>query len=201
MNHSETITEISKAVIEFHSKMVRVTKDAKNPFYHNTYASLGNIIEQTEKALNECGLAVIQFPKGKCELETILIHSSGEWLSEIYEMTPVKNDPQGIGSTITYQRRYAYGAILSLNIDEDDDGNAGSKPEGKKDPVYAKDNPGPAPERKDGKTAISSKRFQEMLDAFKRTPGSVKTIVASARALYTFTDEQELIVNDWESTI
>ena len=41
-------------------------------------------------------------------------------------MKPAKNDPQGLGSAITYQRRYALGAILGLNIDIDDDGNAAS---------------------------------------------------------------------------
>lgn len=38
-------------------------------------------------------------------------------------MRPSKNDPQGVGSCITYQRRYAIGAILCLNIDDDDDAN------------------------------------------------------------------------------
>jgi hypothetical protein len=80
---------------------------------------------------------VSQFPVGENELDTILIHTeSGEWISGRYRMTPAKNDPQGQGSVITYQRRYALGAILSLNIDEDDDGNAGSskptKPTAKK---------------------------------------------------------------------
>lgn len=37
---------------------------------------------------------------------------------------PVKNDPQAVGSAITYMRRYALGAILGLNIEDDDDGNA-----------------------------------------------------------------------------
>jgi hypothetical protein len=41
-------------------------------------------------------------------------------------MTPVKDDPQGRGSVLTYQRRYALSAILLLNIDDDDDGNASS---------------------------------------------------------------------------
>ena len=41
-------------------------------------------------------------------------------------MHPTKNTPQDLGSAITYQRRYAVGAILSLNIDEDDDGNNSS---------------------------------------------------------------------------
>jgi hypothetical protein len=50
------------------------------------------------------------------------MHVSGEWLSESYEMVPSKNDPQGAGAVITYQRRYALGAILGLNIDIDTDG-------------------------------------------------------------------------------
>jgi len=59
----------------------------------------------------------------------MLIHvDSGEYLMDTYEMKPTKDDPQGIGSSITYQRRYAIGAILSLNIDEDDDGNSASNP-------------------------------------------------------------------------
>ena len=41
-------------------------------------------------------------------------------------MRPSKNDPQGVGSCIAYQRRYAIGAILCLNIDDDDDANIAS---------------------------------------------------------------------------
>ena len=56
----------------------------------------------------------------------MLMHTSGEWLAESYFMKPSKDDPQGAGSVITYQRRYALGAILGLNIDVDDDGNKAS---------------------------------------------------------------------------
>jgi len=59
-------------------------------------------------------------------MSTILMHKSGEWLGSHFTMKPVKNDPQGIGSCITYMRRYALAAILGLNIDEDDDGNSAS---------------------------------------------------------------------------
>lgn len=65
-------------------------------------------------------------------MTTTLIHAeSGEFMRGTFKMTPAKNDPQGQGSVITYQRRYALGAILGLNIDEDDDGNAGSAPTAK----------------------------------------------------------------------
>jgi hypothetical protein len=127
MEKSETISTLSAALVKFSGKMTKVKKDSVNPHFRNTYASLSNIIEATQQPLHECGLAVVQMPTGENELTTVLLHESGEYISSTYKMTPSKNDPQGLGSAITYQRRYAYGAILSLNIDEDDDGNAGTK--------------------------------------------------------------------------
>ena len=38
-------------------------------------------------------------------------------------MKPVKNDPQSIGSAITYAKRYALSAIFGITSDQDDDGN------------------------------------------------------------------------------
>jgi len=128
MEKSDSIVKLATALVQFSGKMTKVGKDAVNPHFKNKYASLSNIIEGTQGALSECGLAVIQMPARENELTTILLHESGEYISETYTMKPVRNDPQGLGSAITYQRRYALGAILNLNIDEDDDGNNGSKP-------------------------------------------------------------------------
>lgn len=128
MEKSESIAAISKALIEFHGKLIKVPKDAVNPHFRNRYASLSQIIESVQKPLNECGLAIIQLPAGDHSLETILLHTSGEYIAETYKMTPQRDDPQGLGSAITYQRRYALGAILCLNIDEDDDAEKASAP-------------------------------------------------------------------------
>jgi len=128
MKTSETITKISAALLAFSKKMISVKKDSMNPHFRNKYASLSAIIETTQKPLSECGLMIIQTPTGENELTTRLLHESGEYFEDTYTMRPQKNDPQGLGSAITYQRRYAYGAILSLNIDEDDDGHDASKP-------------------------------------------------------------------------
>ena len=127
MKTSETITKISAALLAFSKKMISVKKDSVNPHFRNKYASLSAIIETTQKPLSECGLVIIQTPTGENELTTRLLHESGEYFEDTYTMRPQKNDPQGLGSAITYQRRYAYGAIINLNIDEDDDGNEGSK--------------------------------------------------------------------------
>lgn len=132
MNKSESIKEIAKALITFHIKVDKINKDAKNPFFKSAYASLSNILDAINDPLNQAGLSFCQFPSGEHGLTTILMHESGEYIYSEYFMRPTKDDPQGLGSAITYQRRYALSAILGLNIDEDDDGNAASKPSIKK---------------------------------------------------------------------
>lgn len=123
MQKSETIKEIAAALVKFSEQMTKIKKGEVNPFFKSKYASLSDILDNIKKPLIDNGLSFVQFPKGENELETILMHTSGEWLSESYYMKPAKIDPQGYGSVITYQRRYALGAILGLNIDEDDDAN------------------------------------------------------------------------------
>jgi hypothetical protein len=121
MKTSESIKEIAVALHKFHGLMGKVGKDAVNPHFKNKYASLSNIIEATTPHLNAVGLSIIQLP---CEsgLETMLLHTSGEYISSV-SATPCKDasNPQALGSALTYARRYALGAVLSLNIDEDDD--------------------------------------------------------------------------------
>ena len=127
MEKSESIKEIATALKFFQESVETIVKTETNPFFKSKYASLSDILNVIRQPLAENNLCFVQFPKGKYGLETMLMHSSGEWISESYEMEPSKHDPQGAGSVITYQRRYALGAILGLNIDEDDDGNKGSQ--------------------------------------------------------------------------
>jgi hypothetical protein len=126
MKKSESIKNISTALAVFHIKMDVIKKDAKNPFFKSTYASLSNILDAIKIPLAESDLSFSQHPMGENGMSTILMHKSGEWLGSHFTMKPMKNDPQGIGSCITYMRRYALAAILGLNIDEDDDGNQAS---------------------------------------------------------------------------
>lgn len=127
MKRSESISSLAKALATFNSKVSKVSKDANNPFFKNKYATLDNIIDEVRPILTENGLTLMQFPSGDGEnvsVTTYLMHESGEWIeSEPLIMKPVKNDPQAIGSCITYARRYSLAAFLSLNTGEDDDGN------------------------------------------------------------------------------
>lgn len=135
MERSESIVNLTKAMIEFHKNVDKIFKDSKGEIptknggkYSYKYASLSNVLDVIDKPLQESGLNIMQFPTGEYELETILSHVSGEFIVSRYRMAPTQNTPQGIGSCITYQRRYAIGAILNLNIEEDDDGSAATWP-------------------------------------------------------------------------
>jgi hypothetical protein len=129
MEKSESIKNIAIALNEFQRDVETIKKTETNPFFKSKYASLNDILNVIRQPLADNGLSFVQFPNGKYCLETMLLHVSGEWLSESYEMEPTKKDPQGAGSVITYQRRYALGAILGLNIDVDDDANKASEEE------------------------------------------------------------------------
>lgn len=134
MEKSEQLNELAKALVLFHVKVDKIKKDSTNPFFKSKYASLSGILESIDSALNESNLTIIQTPTGTHELTTMLLHSSGQYIMDTYFMKPTKDDPQGLGSSITYQRRYALGAVLSLNIDEDDDANEASVPSTKAKP-------------------------------------------------------------------
>lgn len=127
MNRSENISNLAKSLAAFNSEVSKVSKDAANPFFKNNYATLDNIIDEIRPLLSKNGLNVMQFPGGDGSLVSVityLVHESGEWIeSEPLTMKPVKNDPQAIGSCITYARRYSLQSFLSLNTGEDDDGN------------------------------------------------------------------------------
>lgn len=142
MIQSPSIAELSKALVEFHLKAVKIKKTDVNPFFKSMYASLSTILDVVDPVLAECGLSVIQIPEAENVLTTLLVHTSGEYIGGSYVMTPKDNSPQGLGSAITYQRRYALGALLSLNIDVDDDGNSASKAPAKPEAPKGK----PAPE-------------------------------------------------------
>lgn len=123
MNKSESIKNIAGALVNFQATVSKVSKESKNPFFKSKYASLANILDTIQKPLSECGLAISQFPDANA-LTTIIVHAeSGEWMESSYVMPVAKqNDPQAMGSAMTYARRYALGSILNLNIDDDDDG-------------------------------------------------------------------------------
>lgn len=130
MNCSESLNDIAAALAKAQPKIKTALKGAENPFFKSTYADLPAVMDACRDALNEQGIAVVQltdFDADGVWLDTMLVHASGQWMSGRYPVRPVKNDPQGVGSAITYARRYALAAAAGVvAATEDDDGNAAS---------------------------------------------------------------------------
>lgn len=128
---SEKIDLLVKALIKAKAKFKSFEKTKENPYFKSKYADLGAVDAATSAALHENGLIVVQ-PTGVLNgtpvLETILAHESGQFISGTYPLIPTKNDPQMLGSALTYARRYALSALLTVVADDDDDGNAASAP-------------------------------------------------------------------------
>lgn len=124
---SEKVDLISKAMIHAWSKIKTAKKQAENPFFHSKYADLGAVVDACKDALLGSDLVPSQSTTiidGRIILVTTLYHSSGQWLRGYLSVNPVKNDPQAIGSAITYARRYALSAMVGLTTEEDDDGES-----------------------------------------------------------------------------
>lgn len=128
MTKSDSIAALADALSKAQAEMTSAKKDMANPFFKSKYADLASVREAIREPFGKYGLAVSQMPEtkdGQVIVHSLLMHSSGEWVTTELTMTPVKSDPQGVGSCITYARRYALAAIAGI-APEDDDGNEAS---------------------------------------------------------------------------
>lgn len=126
MQHSESLKEIMPALIKARAKFKAAVKDSKNPHFKSAYASLDSVVDAITDALLAEGIFQTQptsVEDGVTILHTRFVHSSGEWIGSTYPVHPVKKDPQGEGSALTYARRYALMSLAGI-APEDDDGNA-----------------------------------------------------------------------------
>ncbi|NJL54144.1 ERF family protein [bacterium] len=121
---SESIAKLSMALSKAQGTMNVAKKDANNPFFKSKYADLESVWEACREALTQNELAVIQTPEifdGQICLITTLTHSSGEWIESKLPLMLTKQDPQTMGSALTYARRYALAAMVGV-VQSDDDG-------------------------------------------------------------------------------
>lgn len=127
---SREISELAKALAKAQGAMTSAQKDGTNPHFGKSYATLDSIWQAIRKPLSEHGLCVVQSFLPDNTLVTTLLHESGQWVRSYQKLNPVRNDPQGVGSALTYGRRYSLAAIVGI-CQADDDGEAASTTEGK----------------------------------------------------------------------
>ena len=133
MNKSESIKNLAAALCKAQAEMGGASKGKANSFFNSKYADLGSVIAVVKEPFAAHGLSYSQFPvekDGRIGIETILMHESGEWLSQSFTVHLTKQDAQGAGSAITYCRRYGLQAVAGIPS-EDDDGNKASGRGGK----------------------------------------------------------------------
>lgn len=150
MNSSVTLQELATALAKAQGSMRGALKDSANPFFKSRYADLSSVVEAIREPLSLNGLSYVQLAhdsEGSAKIETIILHSSGEWLSCGAVSVPVsKADAQGFGSAMTYARRYSLSAAFGV-APEDDDGNAAAKAAPKKAIIPSDEHGNPLPEK------------------------------------------------------
>jgi len=120
---SENIGDLAAALAKAQAEVGTVHKDSANPYFKSSYASLAAVWEATRPILSKHGLSIVQLPshdESGYYVETMLMHGSGQWIKSRTYMKPAKDDPQGIGSLISYARRYALQAVTMVCPDDDD---------------------------------------------------------------------------------
>lgn len=122
-------SNIAAALAKAQAEMGKAIKESTNPAFRSKYADLGNVMDACLPAMNRHNIAVIQPIVSDVDgrfVKTILIHESGETLECAVPLIVGKNDMQGLGSAITYGRRYGLMSMAGI-APEDDDGNAAAK--------------------------------------------------------------------------
>lgn len=138
MKTSSTLAALAPALAKVNAELRTIVKDSTNPHFKNSYASLDTILETVRPILTKHGLSLLQGAStphtdesgriAAFSVETMLLHTSGEFISNSAVMPLAKADPQGAGGAMTYGRRYGVSALLALATDEDDDGNSAVSP-------------------------------------------------------------------------
>lgn len=132
MNQSEDIKELAAALSEAQGVIEGAKKDSEATISGSTkrkYADLASVWDACRKSLADNGLSVVQVTEGGPDTVTVitrLMHKSGQWMEGSLTMKPQQMTPQGLGSCITYCRRYALMAMVGI-APEDDDGQAASQ--------------------------------------------------------------------------
>ena len=166
---SEHTDKLAKALIAVQRELQPAIKDSTNAYIHNRYASLSAVMASCRTLLLDNGIWLTQLPvpaplelgPGYIGLMTKLTHAeSGQWQSSLLVSPLPKNDPQGMGSALTYARRYSLVAMLGIIVDDDDAESACVRP------AVPAASPAPAPDQPESDTpCIAGVRFVRFTDA------------------------------------
>ena len=129
---SDDISALAKALPKAQAAMGEVFKNATNPAFKSKYADLASVVDAVLPALNANGIALLQPAAGLrgdvVQVATMLLHESGQWLRCTMSVTLSKRDAHGIGSAVTYGRRFGLQSMSGVAPTDDDGNEAASQP-------------------------------------------------------------------------
>lgn len=148
----ETGSQLIAALVKAQAELEGAKKDSENPHFRSKYADLASVVDAIKPVSAKFGLAYFQRfhdNEGGIAIETIILHESGEQLSNgILRVPATKQDAQGYGSAITYARRYSLQTAFGVAPEEDDGTAAAAAEKNKKadpkPPAKAEPKPEPA---------------------------------------------------------
>lgn len=151
-----------------------VSKNAKNPHFKNNYADINALTKEVEPILLEFGLLMMQ-PIVDGYVSTVVMDSeSGESISSSMKLPDIQ-DPQKIGSAITYYRRYTLQSLLCLQT-EDDDAQSASQTVKNTKPKFPQDRFENGLAKVD-KGELSPEAFKKALEGYELTEVQSKAIL------------------------
>jgi hypothetical protein len=164
---SETIGELALALSSLQTAMKPAAENSVNPHFKSKYADLASCWDAVRPHLKGLSITQSVASSGKTvEITTLLIHSSGEWLSSTLGLEARDPSPQATGSAITYGRRYGFCAALGISSG-DDDGEAAqpSRPAPTNRPTAPTVQPQPLPA---DRRAKALEAFNEQIQSCKQ---------------------------------
>ena len=96
-----------------------VKKNAKNPHFKNNYADINALIEAVEPVLLKYNLLLMQPIENGCVVTRILDCESGDSVESTMRLPEIQ-DPQRVGSAVTYYRRYTLQSLMTLQAEDTD---------------------------------------------------------------------------------
>jgi len=124
-------TSINQKLFNLQQEIGTISKDASNPFYKSKYFDINSLINQLNPLLKKHRLLLLQpIEEDSVYSKLICIDGTGGVISAL--KLPEINDPQKLGSAITYYRRYTLASLLGLQAVDDDANVASGVTEDKK---------------------------------------------------------------------
>ena len=224
---SEKNVSIYESLINARREFKPLIETAKNPFFKSTYAPLAEVINSVKDALSNNNIGFFQSvdPIGEKEIvnitttdktgvvkteqkvvsfskiTTTLFAGNGEKIETSYPLIIADTDPQKVGATVTYAKRYALTAALGI-ASEDDDAQSVSRPAAQTASAKPTQQAKPATSAKPAETKpaqpIKSKTLEEIGNAEGVTVTEDDNIVTVAGKTFSLSNDLRALGFHWE---